>query len=440
MSAGLLSRIPPAEASAAFARARAAGILDDEDTTALFIDLARLAARARALQEAFPAGALHAAAVKADPLPRVLERLHGWGLGLEAASAGELEAAARVAPPERIVFDSPAKTRAELARALDLGVSINADSLSELERLAQLLADPARRAARERDPREGGAFIGLRVNPQIGVGRFAYTSTAARVSKFGVPIEEFREALLEAYLRHAWLRGMHVHIGSQACPPEMMVAGLRLALDFALEVNRRAGASGPRVQVFDIGGGLPVAYGAAETPLDMEAYAALLRARCPELFTGEFRLVTEFGRYLHANSAWAASRVEYVKPGGGARTLILQVGADMLLRECYFPEHWKHEMDLLDPRGALREGPRVSHVVAGPLCFAGDIISPSQELPEAREGDFVLIHDVGAYTFAMWSRFVSRPFPKVIGYEGPEGALTVLKPREPLERVLAFWE
>jgi len=433
VNAAVGERIPPSELSAAYRRALELGLLSGDDTAALFIDLQRLAGRARELREAFPDGALHTAAVKAAPLPPLLRCLAREGMGLEVASLGELELARSVVPAERIVFDSPAKTRAELAYALDLGAAINADSLDEVARLAELIAArPASAAARPR--------IGLRLNPQVGAGRFAYTSTAARYSKFGVPIAEFREALLEAYRAHVWLQGVHVHIGSQACAPEQMVEGMRVALDFALEANRRAGAAGPRVRIFDIGGGLPVAYADGDRAPRMAEYAALLRARCPELFTSDWRLVTEFGRYLSAPCAWAASRIEYVKPGGGARTLIIHLGADMLLRECYFPEHWRHEMVVLDAGGAPRGGPLERHVVAGPLCFAGDVLSFEQELPPAREGDILVIRDVGAYTFSMWSRFVSRQFPKVIGYHGPGGEFEVLKEREGLGRVLDFWQ
>jgi diaminopimelate decarboxylase len=430
----MLTRIPPEELSAAFCAARAAGLVGDEDTAAVFYDLARIKARARSVIEAFPPGALHAAAVKANPLPSVLRRLGEWGMGLEAASLGELELACGAGvPPERIVFDSPAKTRVELARALRAGVHINADSFAEIDRLRELITGgpgggPG--GATGGGP-GGGPRVGLRVNPQVGTGRFAYTSTAGHYSKFGVTLAEHRDQLLQAYRSLPWLQGVHVHIGSQACPPEQMVEGIRLALDFALEAER--------VSVFDIGGGIPVAYGFGDAAPSMSAYAGLLRARCPELFDGRLRLVTEFGRYLHANAGWIVSRVEYVKTGGGKRTLIVHVGADLLMRECYFPEHWRHEMVVLDPAGRVKTGPGEPYVVAGPLCFAGDVITPEIGLPPVAEGDYLVIRDTGAYTLAMWSRFVSRQCPKVIGYHGVAGAYEILKGREELERVLEFW-
>ena len=48
---------------------------------------------------------------------------------LQAASRGELAQALEVGfPPERVVFDSPAKTRAELEYALSAGVAVNMDN------------------------------------------------------------------------------------------------------------------------------------------------------------------------------------------------------------------------------------------------------------------------------------------------------------------------
>jgi diaminopimelate decarboxylase len=151
------------------------------------------------------------------------------------------------------------------------------------------------------------------------------------------------------------------------------------------------------------------------------------------------RVVRSSSTVVHANAGWTASRVEYVKAGGGARTLILHVGADLLLRECYFPDHWRHEMVVLDRAGSLKAGAAERYVIAGPLCFAGDVIAYDVELPQVEEGDMLVIRDTGAYTLAMWSRFVSRQSPKVIGYDGPGGAAEILRDREDLSSVLAFW-
>src|SRR5699024_4412980 len=122
---------------------------------------------------------LHAVACKAVPLTSLLRRYAESGAGCEVASPGELELALTAGfSPERIVFDSPAKTWTQLRHALDLGVSINVDNFDELARLDTLLD--------EREPGPTSARIGFRINPQSGTGAIGALSTATATSKFGV--------------------------------------------------------------------------------------------------------------------------------------------------------------------------------------------------------------------------------------------------------------
>lgn len=149
-------------------------------------------------------------------------------------------------------------------------------------------------------------------------------------------------------------------------------------------------------------------------------------------------MITEFGRHIHAPCGLAASRVEYVKDiGDGRRAAVIHLGADMFLRECYNPDDWPHEISLTDKDGLQKSGPLASVDVAGPLCFSGDYLARDLSLPEVAPGDWLIIHDVGAYTFSMWSRYNSRFMPIILGHEN--GDFRVLKPRETLQDIVAFW-
>ncbi|MHC1789221.1 type III PLP-dependent enzyme domain-containing protein [Solidesulfovibrio sp.] len=400
------------------------GVFRDMDGSVILYDLDRLEANFRALEAAFPRDCLHAFAVKACPLPPVLACLAGLGAGAEAASLPEIHLALESGiPPSRIVFDSPAKTREELRLALDLGLRINADNLDELDRLAALAASLGV------VPRAG-----LRVNPQAGLGRIKATSVAGRYSKFGVPLQQ-RPAILKAFARHPWLTGLHVHVGSQGCPLELLVAGVGRVYDLALEIEGRLGAG--RLATFDIGGGLPAVYSDADRPPTPAGYVAALAGRCPGVFDGRLALVTEFGRMLAAPCAVAASRVEYVKRQPGHRTAVLHLGADLFVRECYNPRSWSHRTRLLDPRGREKTGRAGRWHLAGPLCFSGDYPVRQARLPAIEPGDIVVIEDVGAYTLSMWSRYNSRQMPRVLGLR--QGLLSVLREREEPSDVVAFW-
>lgn len=394
------------------------------DDAVVLYDCDSLAEGFSRLRAAFPEDALHAVAVKANPLARVLRFLRERGAGAEAASLPELRLALEAGqPPERIVFDSPAKTVSELAFALKAGINVNADNLDELTRIEALLRDIP-----------SASRIGIRINPQVGQGRIAATSVAGLRSKFGVPLSR-EEELAAAFTRHPWLGGVHVHVGSQGCSLDMLVSGARAVYDFTRRLHEGLGER--RVTVFDLGGGLPAVYGPDDPHIDFADYASALRREIPGLFDGSMRLVTEFGRSLHAPCALAASRVEYVKRDGDRQTLVIHLGADMFLRECYNPGDWRHAVELLDARGRPREGTPTPTDIAGPLCFSGDYPARDVVLPRAEPGDVAVVRDAGAYTFSMWSRYNSRTMPRFLGWLN--GAFHVLKEREPVEDALAYW-
>lgn len=407
-------------------------LINDDDTSILFYDLSFLSARIQNLKELFPADTLHAVAVKANPLIKILQEIKHTGAGLEVASLPELYLAEKAGfPSGKIVFDSPSKTKAEIGYALRMGVFLNADSFDELDRIGEILKTT-----------KSASTIGVRVNPQVGPGTIKSTSVADAMSKFGIPLNDHRNKLKAYYLKYDWLKAIHVHIGSQGSPVPLMIDGIKKILDFADEVNKHPDNSEnvTRIDTFNIGGGLAVSYHEDEKPVSMETYYSMLKENCKPLFTGRFRLITEFGRYIHANSGWVASRVEYVKRENGYNIIMIHVGADLLLRKCYNPDDWHHRITVVDYKGKLKSGrDNNKYIVAGPLCFAGDIIAKDIELPVVEEGDYILIHDTGAYTLSMWSRYNSRQVPKVIGYRPDHESFEIMKHRETKEDLFTFW-
>ncbi len=428
----MLSRIPDERISKVFSQAlQEHGLIDEDDTAIVFYDLSYLEERINNLIELFPKSALHAIAVKANPLIKILGKIKELGVGLESATLPELYLAEKAGfSPNKIVFDSPVKTVQELEYALKLGVHINTDSLSELERIDELLRK-----------KPASSTIGVRINPQVGSGTILSTSVAGEYSKFGVPINEFRKELLKCFLKYDWLRGVHLHIGSQGCEVELLVKGIETILIFVNEVNEYLIRSNKqKINVFDIGGGLPVSYHRDRYPVSMAQYKEELKLRFRELFSDDFKLITEFGRYIHANTGWVASRVEYVKREIKVNTAMIHVGADLFLRKCYKPDDWHHEITTVDRYGNIKSGKdKNNYVIAGPLCFAGDIIAKEIELPKVEENDYIIIHDTGAYTLSMWSRYNSRQIPKVVGYYEDGKRFEILKDREEIKALWEFW-
>ncbi|MFG2574109.1 diaminopimelate decarboxylase [Streptomyces sp. NPDC048481] len=403
----------------------------DRAVLAAFVDLDGVAASVRALHSAFPGAVsvLHTFAAKANCLVPVLRELRALGTGCEAASAGELaQALAAGFAPDRIVFDSPAKTRPELARALELGVAVNADSFEELDRIDAVLA---------RGP--SSSRIGVRLNPQVGGGRIAEMSTATATSKFGVALDDDgnRRRLLDAFRTRPWLTWVHTHVGSQGCPPELLAEGVAKAVAFADEVGR---TTGRRVSGIDIGGGLPVDFRGDDTGHGFDAYVRRLQERVPRLFGGEYRLVTEFGRSLLAKNGFTAAFVEYAKTSGGRSVAITHAGVQVAARTVFMPSAWPLRITAHDPDGGPKEGEPVPQDIAGPCCFAGDLLARDRPLPLLAPGDIVCLLDTGAYYSSTPFHYNSLPDPAVHGVRvGPGGdiAFEPLRRAETLDDVLA---
>ena len=425
------NRIPAEDSAAVLRAAIAQGVVTEDDPWVAFHDLGLLRARVAELVGVFPASALHAVAIKANPLVEVLKVVVAAGAGLEAASIEEVHLAlAAGCQPDRIVFDSPAKTRAELKQALNLGVSLNADNREELQRI-EALGGPTGTTAR----------IGLRVNPLVGEGAIGMTSVAGVDSKFGEPLrDQERVALLNCYERYPWLNSLHVHVGSQGCEPTLLVRAVQAAFEFRNDVHRYLDRS--QIRHVDIGGGLPTAYEAGATAPAIAEYARAIAEAVPAAFASDVSLITEFGRSIQAGCGWAASRVEYVKPVGNRRVAVVHMGADFLMRPVYQPDDWTHPFAVLDAHAWPKQGDESVWSLAGPLCFGGDIIARDRTLPAINTDDWVVASDTGAYTFGLWSRHCSRGMPPVLGYENTaraESGFRVLRRRESPADMAKFW-
>ncbi|MGW0391922.1 diaminopimelate decarboxylase [Streptomyces sp. NPDC003042] len=427
---------PAALRDAAVRAAVEQGLLDS-DPVACLLDVTGIRASAAALTSAFAAAlapgtpVLHAFAVKAAPLVPVLRLLSDSGIGCEVASPGEL-ALARAAgvPADRTVLDSPAKTVPELREALALGIAVNADNRQELERLDALLAT----APDTRSP------IGLRINPQTGAGTIDALSTATATSKFGIPLRDpgAREWLVRACVERPWLTRLHTHSGSQGVPLPLIAQGVRELHALAEEVNAAAGCR--RIDTLDIGGGLPVNFTSdAHTPTYAQ-YVAALQDAVPALFDGSYGLVTEFGRSLLAKNGLVLARVEYTKVTGGRPIALTHAGVQLATRTVYAPAAWPLRILPYDAKGAPKTGAPLAQDIAGPACFAGDLLATARELPELAPGDLIAVPDTGAYFFTAHYGYNSLPRPAVHGFtRTPRGGVrfSLARPAQSVAAIVA---
>ncbi len=355
------------------------------------------------------------------------------GAGREVASPGELESALTAGfAPNRIVFDSPAKTESELRRALSLGVSINVDSWEELERLDRLVDANTE------------SVIGIRINPQSGIGEIGAMSTATSTSKFGIGLADpgARQAIVDAYRARPWLTQIHVHSGSQGIGLDQAAEGIAAVVDLAREINAgtadactadagesvgegdRHGDTDPRqVTRIDIGGGLPVNFFGDEVTPDLRGLPCGDRGESARALRLRHRhRVRPLGRWRRPASI--LTRVEYAKTTGGRRIAITHAGVQVATRTAYAPADWPVRILPFAPDGMPKptsvghaEGPELVHTdVAGPACFAGDLLAEDRLLPRLDAGDLIVVPDTGAYYFSNPFSYNLLPRVPVYGY------------------------
>ncbi|MGX1019227.1 diaminopimelate decarboxylase [Pseudomonas sp. Y3 TE3536] len=324
-------------------------------------------------------------AVKANSNLGVLNVLARMGAGFDIVSGGELERVlAAGGRADRVVFSGVGKTRADMRRALEVGVHcFNVESTDELERLQVVAAEMGKVAP-----------VSLRVNPDVDAGTHPYISTGLKENKFGIAIAD-AEAI---YVRAAQLPNLDVvgvdcHIGSQLTTVEPFLD----ALDRLLDLVDRLADCGIHLRHLDLGGGVGVRYRDEEPPLVAD-YIKAIRARVGDR---DLALVFEPGRYIVANAGVLLTRVEYLKHTEHKDFAIIDAAMNDLIRPALY-QAWMG-VSAVTPR----EGQGRAYDLVGPICETGDFIAKERELNLA-EGDLLAVQSAGAYGFVMSSNYNTR--------------------------------
>ena len=329
-------------------------------------------------------------ALKANSTLAVARLVRALGGGVDANSGGEIDVALRAGfEPRDIVFTGVGKTGAELARAVEIGVHvINAESPGEIERIDQLARARGRRAA-----------VALRVNPDVAAGAHPHISTGGRTHKFGVPIGAAGDICRQAMgLGGVRLCGLHVHVGSQlaSCEP------IAEALDPVSALAAELAAAGCPLEHIDVGGGLGISYDGSDAPSVAEYARTVIDAVRP----AGLRVIAEPGRWIVGPAGMLVAGVVDVKErDGGGRFVVLDAGMSELLRPALYGAF--HRIEPLEPR----PGAPVACDVVGPICETSDVVGAQRLMPVPAVGDFIAIHDTGAYGAVMASNYNRHPLP-----------------------------
>lgn len=337
-------------------------------------------ARARAYVEAFKARTERFEVIyasKAAPITAIYQLMNEEGLAADVASGGELHLALAAGyDPARIYMHGNNKSQAELDDAVAKGVGhIVVDSFDEIERLSG-----------------SGQRVLVRVTPGIKPDTHSFISTGQVDSKFGFGLADVPAAVERAAAAGLEVRGLHAHIGSQI---------------FGLDVFERLGevlSAIGEYPLLNLGGGLGIAYTAADEPPSIEAYVDALLKGAPENVT----VLCEPGRSLVGNAGVTIYEIGTVKRIEGVRTYVsVDGGMSDNLRPMLYGA--KYEAEIADRFGG---GELVT--IAGKHCESGDILVRDVELADPKPGDVLVIPATGAYGHAMANNYNAIPRPPVI--------------------------
>ena len=354
-------------------------------------------------------------AVKANSNSGILNVMAKLGSGFDIVSQGELERVlAAGGEASKVVFSGVAKSRAEIMRALEVGIRcFNVESVAELHHINQIAGEMGKVAP-----------ISLRVNPDVDAHTHPYISTGLKENKFGVSVDEAREVYkLAATLPHVKITGMDCHIGSQLTELQPFLD----ATDRLIRLMEQLKEDGITLKHLDLGGGLGVTY-TNETPPHPSDYATALLNKLKNY--EDLEIILEPGRAITANAGILVAKVQYLKSNESRNFAITDTGMNDMIR----PALYEAYMNIIEIDLTLGREKAIYDVV-GPVCETSDFLGKQRKLAIA-EGDYIAQRSAGAYGASMSSNYNSRPRTAEVLVDGNKAQL--IRRRENLSELWAL--
>jgi diaminopimelate decarboxylase len=356
--------------------------------------------RVHDLRQALPEGVSLHYAMKANPMPAVVDHLASLVDGLDVASAGELVVALDTGmAASDISFAGPGKRDPELHAAVAAGITINVESPGELERLAaqgdQLGITPN---------------VAVRVNPDFEL-KSSGMKMAGGPKPFGIDAEMVPQVLSRIGELGMHFRGFHIFSGSQNLRPESLIEAHDATFELAYRLSEHAPGD---IELLNIGGGFGIPYFPGEQRLDLVPVSANLNERLAECHQrlGSAEVVIELGRYFVGEAGTYVTRVVDKKVSRGHAYLVCDGGLHHhLAASGNFGQVIRKNYPVVTAH-RVYGGPREKVSVVGPLCTPLDLLADKMELGAADVGELIVVLQSGAYGFsASPHRFLSHPDP-----------------------------
>jgi diaminopimelate decarboxylase len=356
-------------------------------------------------------------AAKANSNLSALKILETEGAYIDAVSSGEVSMALATGfPAERILFTGTSVRNDELKFLADSNVTVNVDSLSQLNRLLKITVPNV---------------LSVRVNPEIGAGHHDHCITAGKNTKFGLWENNALKAYATAKNAGVERFGIHMHVGSGVLSVEPFL----MALDKLLIVAKKAHDEiGVNFEFVDMGGGLGVPYKPKEQELDLACFSkevlSLFKSKTAEYHLGEPFFCVEPGRYLVSDASILLTRVNTVKASPFKKFVGVDAGFNTLIRPTMYSSY--HHILVANKLGSSDE--EICDVV-GPICESGDVLAKDRRLPRIQEDDLLAILNAGAYGYSMSSQYNARPRAAEVLVKN--GKYTLIRTRETLNDLMS---
>ncbi|CCE24382.1 pyridoxal-dependent decarboxylase, exosortase A system-associated [Methylotuvimicrobium alcaliphilum] len=337
-------------------------------------------------------------AMKANPMPAIVQHMATIVDGFDLASAGEMKVALdTVMPATQISMAGPGKRPAELGQAIAAGITINVESQQELNVIAALSEQTGIQAN-----------VALRINP-------AFELKASGMKMGGGPKQfGIDEELIPTVLQHIksldlHFKGFHIYSGSQNLKAESIIDAQQKSIQLAVSLTEHCPSP---IEKLNIGGGFGIPYFPGDVPLDTrpigDALAEAINQSKSQL--PEAEIIIELGRYLVGEAGIYASQVIDKKISRGQIYLIVDGGLHHHLAASgnFGQVIRKNYPVAIGNKMGIEEMETVN--IVGPLCTPLDILADKVPLPKAEIGDYVVIFQSGAYGLtASPTAFLTQP-------------------------------
>ena len=363
-------------------------------------DRKKITERIQLLRQSLPDDIHLHYAMKANPMPAVVQHLAGLVDGIDVASVGEMHTALdTVMSAEHISFAGPGKNEHELSCAIAAGIVLNTESERELLSIARLGKQLGIRPS-----------VAIRVNPD-----FELKSSGMKMGggpkQFGVDAEAVPAMLTQIGKLDINFVGFHIFSGSQNLKVDAIQDTHEKTLQLGLKLAKNAPSP---VRMLNIGGGFGIPYFPGEEPLDIQAIGQNLNNLLSPIKQQlpEARVVIELGRYIVAEAGIYVCRVIERKQSRNKTFLITDGGLHHHLAATgNFGQVIRKNYPVII--GNKVHGTQQETVsIVGPLCTPLDLLAERMEMAQATENDLVVVLQSGAYGLtASPTAFLGHPEP-----------------------------